>query len=166
MELADQHGNPPVSHTFPKRLAQRVPHHQQRRGINSAQQAPDDKLGMLEADDGDERLAQAGEQHSAEKRARHGTREGEVVVRVRQARAHVAAGGRAVDEDVVGRLHVERLLDFGVGGEEQVHQGDGEEQGRQEGVFGGWIALAACGLYRDLELSELACGRHFGCHDA
>lgn len=137
MELADQHDNPPISHTLSKRLAQRVAHHQQRRGINSAQQPPDDKLGMLEANDGDERLAQAGEQHGAEKRARHGAREGEVVVRVRQARAHVAAGGRAVDQDVVGRLHVERLLDFGVGGEEQVDQGDCEEQGRQEDVFRG-----------------------------
>lgn len=82
---------------------------------------------MLEADEGDDGLAQAGEEQGTEKGAGHGAGEGEVIIRVQEALVNILGWG-PVDEDIVGCLQVERLLDLCVGRREEVEQGGQDEE--------------------------------------
>lgn len=91
---------------------------------------------MPEPHEGNQRLAQAGEDDRADKGARHGAGEREVVVGGAQAAADVD-DGRAVDEDVVRGLQVEGLLDLGVGGDDEVDEGDEDEEGVYEQIYRG-----------------------------
>lgn len=134
MELTRHQHNPPPRRALPARLGQRIPEDEQTARVEGAQHRPHDELRVPEARQPDERLAQPREQHGAEERARHGPREGEVVVGGGEARRG-GARGRAVDEDVVRGLQVERLLDFGVRGGQEVEEGDEEEEGVEEHVF-------------------------------
>lgn len=90
---------------------------------------------MLEANKGYNGLRQTGERDCADERARHSTREVEMVIRSGEPLAGGVADGRAVDENVVGGLEVEGLLDFGVGCCEEVEEGDEEEERVEEGVY-------------------------------
>lgn len=82
---------------------------------------------MLEPSQGNQRLAHARQEHRPDKRPRHGSREGEVVIRGGQPLVDVVRGG-AVDEDVVRGLQVEGLLDFGVRGGQEVQQRHEEQE--------------------------------------
>ncbi|TFB03959.1 hypothetical protein CCMA1212_003610 [Trichoderma ghanense] len=129
MELAHAQQNPPPRRAPPKRRPHGPRKHRQADGIEAAQHRPHDELRMLGpcADQRDQRLAQAREEHRPNKRPRHGAGEGEVVVRRGQPGVDVARG-RAVGEDVVRGLQVEGFFDFGVGGAEEVQEGDCEEE--------------------------------------
>ena len=106
---------------------------QQARRVEEPQEGPDDELGVLEADEGNDGLGEAGQQHRADEGPRDGAGEGEVVVGGGQPVVDVR-GGRAVDEHIVGGLDVERLLDLGVGGDDEVEQHEGRDGEREEGV--------------------------------
>lgn len=88
---------------------------------------------MLEADEGNDGLGEAGQQHRADEGPGDGAGEGEVVVGGGQPVVDVR-GGRAVDEHIVDGLDVERLLDLGVGGDDEVEQHEGRDGEREEGV--------------------------------
>ncbi|KAK1253723.1 hypothetical protein MKX07_001800 [Trichoderma sp. CBMAI-0711] len=99
-------------------------------GVEAAQHRPHNELRMLEAaaaEQRDQRLAHAREEHRPDERPRHGAGERKVVVRRRQPGMDVARGC-AVGEDVVRGLQVEGFFDFGVGGAEEVQEGDCEEE--------------------------------------
>lgn len=138
MELRNKEYGPPPCNALPIRRGERIPKDQETAGIEGAEDGPDDELSMLEPRDRDKRLADTGEQNGADKSTRHGAREGEVVVGDGEALRDVT-GGSAVDEDVVGGLEVEGLLDFGVGRDEEVDEGDDEEERAELDVFVGLI---------------------------
>lgn len=127
MKLAHAQEHPPPRGGGPERAGGGIPEDEQGGGVGEGQDGAHDELRVAEAGDGDERLAHAGEQDGADKGAGHDAGEGEVVVGVQEARAH-RGRGRAVDEDVVRGLQVERLLDLGVGRDEDVREGQEEEQ--------------------------------------
>lgn len=67
---------------------------------------------MLEADEGDERLAGCGEEERAYETSGHSTREGEVVI-TREFLLDIRER-RAVDQDIVCGLYIKGLLDLGI----------------------------------------------------
>lgn len=107
MELARDEGNPAPSGDFTEASVQRTTKHQKCKSIEQAQQSPDDELRMLKPNKGDNGLCQTRERHCANKRARHRTREVEVVIAGGESLAGRVADGGAVDEDVVRGLEVE-----------------------------------------------------------
>lgn len=127
MKLRNKEHSPPARNSLPMSRSERIPEGKEAAGIEGAQDGPDDELRMLKARERDEGLADAGEEDGADKSARDGAGEGGVIVGEGEAVVDVAGGG-AVDEDVVGGLEVEGLLDFGVGGDEEVDEGCDEEQ--------------------------------------
>lgn len=119
MELAaHQHDEP-----APRPLAKRLPHaprkNYQARSVEHAQNGPYDELGMLEAEYGDGALGDAGQDQRANEGPGDGAREGEVVIVIHEARIDVGRGG-AIDQNVVGCLYGEGLLDLCVRGEDEV----------------------------------------------
>lgn len=127
MELAAHQRSPPPRSTTPSNAPQPAPIHDQRCGIDKAKRGPHGELGMPEAEDGNKGLCQRREHDGADECPRHGAGEGEVVVGGGEAWADVRHRG-AVDEDVVGGLQWEGLLDFGVGRDEEVQEWDEEER--------------------------------------
>ena len=155
MELAHgQHGPPP--RRGPARGgSQRILEDQQGRGVEQAQHGADDQLRVSEPDEGDDGLAEPREDHGPDKGAGHGAREGEVVVGLLEAAGDVGRR-RAVYEDVVRGLEVERLLDLGVWGEQQVGERYDEEEGVYEQVCrrDNKSVSCLCGLVYQCELSR------------
>lgn len=68
---------------------------------------------MLKASEPDQRLAYTRQYNGPNKCPRYGARECEVIVDRGEAVGYVV-GWCAVDENVMGRLEVERLFDFGM----------------------------------------------------
>ena len=95
--------------------------HQERGSIEQAQDRSDDELSMVEADERDDGLANAGDEDGTDKRPRHSPRESKMVISLSQALIDVR-GRSAVDEDIMSGLDVERLLDFCVRGYQEVDQ--------------------------------------------
>ncbi|RFU74187.1 hypothetical protein TARUN_8066 [Trichoderma arundinaceum] len=127
MELAHTQQHPPPRRPLPQRLPHGPPENRQADGIKTAQHGPHDKLRMLEPDECNQRLAHAGQEHRSDKGPGHCARKGEMVIRGREPRVDVARR-RAVDENVVRGLQVERFLDLGVGSGEEVQQRHDEEE--------------------------------------
>ena len=69
-----------------------------------------------------------GEKQGSEESARHGARELEVVIVSAESLGDVSER-RAIDQDVVSGLDVERLLDFRKGGDEQMEE---DQSGNEE----------------------------------
>lgn len=88
---------------------------------------------MGEAEEADDRPAKPGEEHGADEGAGHGAGEVEVVIGGAQAGGDVA-GGRAVDEDIVGGLDVEGLLYLCVRGQQEVEGDEGGNEPQEEEV--------------------------------
>lgn len=140
MELAHHEAQPPPARSLAKRRIHRPAKHQKRDSVKDSQHSANNNLRGAKADEGDQRLARPGEYHGADKGAGHGAGEGEVVVGGGEGGARVPARGRAVDEDVMGGLQVERLLDLCVRRDEQVDQRRDEEQGVETQVCCAWLA--------------------------
>lgn len=82
MKLGGDEESPPPRHTRSIGSLESILENQQGSDIGSGEDAANNELGMLEADEGDDRLAQAGEEDSTEESAGHGAGEGEVIIRV------------------------------------------------------------------------------------
>ena len=80
MELADGERHPPPARRPAKRGVQRAAEDEQAGGVEAREDGAHDELREREAEQGDERLAHAREDDGADKGARDGAREGEVVV--------------------------------------------------------------------------------------
>lgn len=136
MKLGDEHYRPPPCHAVSICRGQCISKDQEAAGIEGAQDGPDNELGVLEAGEGDKGLADAREEDSTDKSTGDNTGEGEVVVGGGQAVVDVGDGS-GVDKDVMDSLEVEGLLDFGVGGDEEVDERDNEEERAQLNVCRG-----------------------------
>lgn len=136
MELPRLEEPVPAARGLPKRPIDAASESQQRKGIEQAEHGAHDQLAVPRAHDGQDRLAEGGEQHGADERARHGAGEREVVVAGAQARADVPRR-RAVPQDVVRRLQVERLLDLAVRRGDEVQQDERGEQRVEGEIWGG-----------------------------
>lgn len=123
MKLSHHKSQPPPPRGLAKRRVHAPPKDEQARRVERAQHAPHHHLRGAKAQRRNQRLADPREEHGADKRARHGAGKGEVVVALREGGGRAVAEGRAVEEHVVGGLQVERLLDLGVRGEEEVQEG-------------------------------------------
>ena len=93
---------------------------QQRRRVGESENGPHHELGVLEADQGDDRLAEAGQQDRANKRPGHGPGEVEMVVLGGEPLPGILRR-HAIHKYVMGRLEVERFLDLGIGHNDQVN---------------------------------------------
>lgn len=113
MELSHEEQGPPSRGAVPKGRGNRIAKYDEAACVEGAQDTPDDVLSILEAEDGDERLADTRQQDGPDEGPGYGPGEGEVIIDAGEALANVTGRG-AVDEDVVGGLEVEGLLDFGV----------------------------------------------------
>lgn len=135
MKLAHHQDNPPSPNGDAKRTSQRISKNKQATSVKHSQQRANNKLRVLESRKGHERPRNLRQDQRADKGARHGAGKGEVVVGTDQALAHGLWRERgAVDEHVVRGLQGEGLLDFGVGGEEEVEERDEEKEGVEEDV--------------------------------
>lgn len=128
VKLPDHEGDPPPRRALPEGGPQRIAEDEEGGGVEGAEGGAYDELSMAEASEGDQGLGDAGEEQGTDEGARDGAREGEVVEAGGEAGAD-GGGGGAVDEDVVGGLYVEGLLDLCVGGEQEVDEGGEEEEG-------------------------------------
>lgn len=88
---------------------------------------------MLEANDSNERLPQTRKKYSTKKRSRYGPRERKMIIGIREAIMNIFRRG-SIDEDVVYCLDVERLLNFGVRGDEQVSEWNSDEKTCQNDI--------------------------------
>jgi hypothetical protein len=134
MELGHEQHNPPPRSSGAKGSGECIAKNEQATGVKQAEDTANEQLSVAEADEGKQRLGDAGEQDGTDKGTGHGAGEGRVIVGAGDAIRRVGQG-RAVDEDVVGSLQVERLLDLGVGGEKEVKQGDEDKEGAGEDIF-------------------------------
>jgi hypothetical protein len=115
VKLRRHHDNPPPRRAPPEAAPKRPRERRQARGVEGAEHQAHGELRVAEAQQArDGRLREAGEEDRADEAARHGAREGEVVVRGREARGGAGPAGDAVDEDVVGGLEGEGFFNLGV----------------------------------------------------
>lgn len=126
VELAGLQRNVPCRCRAAKGLLDAESKEDESTGIEETEDGPDYKLGILKAGDGNDGLAQTGEQDGSYKGPWHSTRKGEVVVAGSQPLSSVARYGRAVDKKIMGSLDVEGLLHLCV----RCHSKMEEDQGR------------------------------------
>ena len=133
MELARLEQHVPPCHTGAVGAAEIASKDVHASSVEEPEDGPHDELGVLEANEGDNGLGKSGQEDGADKGAGDGAGEGEVVVGGGEPVMDVGGRG-AVNENIVGGLHVEGLLDLGVGGDDEVQEDEGGDQEGEEGV--------------------------------
>lgn len=81
MELTGCQQDPPSRDIPPQSYAKPRSEEVEANGVEEAQDRSNDKLGVGKAEDSNQRLAEAGQEHRPYKRARNGPRKSEVVIK-------------------------------------------------------------------------------------
>lgn len=133
VELASLEQSVPPSSWLAKGLLNFGSEDQKRRRAEEAQDSPHDELRMPEACQVDKRLRKAGKKNRPNESPGNGTREVEVIVSGRETAVNVCRR-RAVHQDIMGGLDIERLLDLSVRSDDEMQDDQCRKGQRQQGI--------------------------------